>query len=131
MKSLTPLKANRKKCIDCSGGSLKEVRKCQHNDCSLFQNRMGKGGGRYLKHIRKYCLWCCNGSTKEVRLCPCEDCPLHPFRFGKNPNRSGVGCRENLTSKKDGSDGSGEEKLEKSPTEDTSNLIRKVILDGS
>jgi hypothetical protein len=126
MKLLSPLKAIRKKCVECSGGSFKEVRECKHNDCSLFNNRMGKGRGRYLKLIRKYCLWCCIGSSKEVQLCPCTDCFLYSFRFGKNPNRSGRGWEKNLMSKKVGSDVSVEEKLEKSPTEDTSNLIRKA-----
>ena len=42
-KKLTPLKAIRQKCIECSGGSFKEVRECQHDDCSLFNNRFGKG----------------------------------------------------------------------------------------
>ena len=126
MKRLTPLKSIRKKCIECSGNSVKEVRECQHNDCSLFNNRMGKGRGRYLKLIRKYCLWCCMGSPKEVRLCTCEGCFLYSYRFGKNPNRSGCGWEKNLMSKKDGLDVSGDEKLEKSPTEDTSNLIRKA-----
>jgi hypothetical protein len=51
---------------------------------------------------------------------------LYSFRFGKNPNRSGCGWEKNLTSKKDGLDVSGDEKLGKTSTEDTSNLIRKA-----
>ncbi len=39
---LTPVKSIRKKCIDCSGGSLKEVRECVIPDCALFPFRMGK-----------------------------------------------------------------------------------------
>jgi len=65
-----------------------------------------------------------------VRNCFIDTCPLHPYRFGKNPNRSGVGCRNNLKSKKDGLDVSGKEKLEKTPTESVSNLIRIVNRDG-
>ena len=74
-----------------------------------------------LRAIRKNCLSCSGGSPGEVRNCIIDTCPLHPYRFGKNPNRSGVGCKKNLASKKDGPDVSGEEKLEKTSTEDTSN----------
>ena len=38
----TPVKAIRKKCIDCSGGSLKEVRLCQVTECELYPFRMGR-----------------------------------------------------------------------------------------
>ncbi len=38
----TPLKSIRAKCIDCSGGSLKEVRLCPVTDCPIFPYRMGK-----------------------------------------------------------------------------------------
>lgn len=53
---LTPLKAIRKKCVDCSGYSVKEVRECVMPDCSLYPYRMGnnpsrKGQGR-IKNIR-------------------------------------------------------------------------------
>ena len=41
-KYLTPVKAIRRKCIDCSGGSLKEVRLCQVRECALYPFRMGK-----------------------------------------------------------------------------------------
>ena len=36
------LKAIRQKCIDCSGGSISEVRKCPCVACPLFPFRMGK-----------------------------------------------------------------------------------------
>ena len=84
---MTPLKSIRKKCMDCTGGSTKEIRYCEHSDCDFYNNRFGTGGGRYLKLIRKFCLWCCNGVHKEIALCTCNDCPLHRFRFGKNPSR--------------------------------------------
>ena len=42
MKILTPLKAIRKNCIDCSGGSLKNVRECHITDCCLYEYRLGK-----------------------------------------------------------------------------------------
>lgn len=39
---LTPLKAIRAKCIDCSGGAVMEVRQCPITSCALFPYRMGK-----------------------------------------------------------------------------------------
>ncbi len=41
MKKLTPLKAIRAKCIDCSVNQPKEVRLCPSDDCPLFQKRFG------------------------------------------------------------------------------------------
>ena len=40
-KKVTPLKAIRSKCIDCSGGQLKEVRYCTVANCSLHPFRFG------------------------------------------------------------------------------------------
>ena len=45
-KKLTPLKAIRAKCLECSGGSPKEVRFCPAEDCSLFPFRLGKNPHR-------------------------------------------------------------------------------------
>lgn len=87
MKKLTPLKAIRAKCIDCSGFQMKEVRNCQHADCSLYSLRMGKGSRATLKQIRAHCLWCCAGQRNEVKLCPAASCPLWEYRFGKRPQR--------------------------------------------
>jgi len=39
----SPLKAIRKHCIDCSGGSEKEVRECVIPDCPLYPFRFGMG----------------------------------------------------------------------------------------
>ena len=36
------LKAIRRRCTDCSGGSIAEVRGCKHSDCALHYYRMGK-----------------------------------------------------------------------------------------
>ena len=38
----TPLKSIREKCIDCSGGSHKEVRLCPVIKCALYPYRMGR-----------------------------------------------------------------------------------------
>lgn len=40
-KNLTPVQAIRKKCLDCSGFSRKEVRECVLIDCPLYPFRMG------------------------------------------------------------------------------------------
>lgn len=41
-KILTPLKAIRAKCLECSCGQAKEVRLCILKDCPLYPYRMGK-----------------------------------------------------------------------------------------
>lgn len=45
-KILTPLRAIRAKCLDCSGGSPKETRECVMLDCPLYPYRMGKSPNR-------------------------------------------------------------------------------------
>ena len=42
MAELTPLKAIRGKCLECSSGSLGEVRNCTIKKCPLFPYRFGK-----------------------------------------------------------------------------------------
>ncbi len=42
MARLTPVKAIRAKCLDCSGDQPKEVRLCSIPECSLYPYRMGK-----------------------------------------------------------------------------------------
>lgn len=42
MTNLTPMKAIRAKCLDCSCGSRKEVAGCVIPDCSLYPYRFGK-----------------------------------------------------------------------------------------
>jgi hypothetical protein len=39
---LTPIKAIRAKCLDCSAGSDSEVRSCTISACPLWPYRMGK-----------------------------------------------------------------------------------------
>ncbi len=107
-KELTPIKAIRERCKDCSE-TPEEIKNCPcfENDgsiekCPLWPYRMGRRPteeekekfGKYLtpiKSIRKYCLWCCCGSRKLVRECPVKDCPLWIYRMGKNPCRKGIG----------------------------------------
>lgn len=46
MKNLTPLKAIRAQCLNCSAGQPSEVRKCGINDCPLFNYRFGHNPNR-------------------------------------------------------------------------------------
>lgn len=41
-KVLTPLQAIRKKCLDCTGDNLEEIRKCPIEECPLYIYRSGK-----------------------------------------------------------------------------------------
>lgn len=41
MEKITPLRAIRKKCLSCSGDSIKEARLCPIEKCPLFPFRMG------------------------------------------------------------------------------------------
>tara|TARA_Y100001970_G_scaffold244796_1_gene311312 strand:+ start:1588 stop:1746 length:159 start_codon:yes stop_codon:yes gene_type:complete len=41
-KNLTPIKAIRKWCLQCSGDSYTEVRLCPIKNCPLYPYRMGK-----------------------------------------------------------------------------------------
>lgn len=45
-EALTPLRAIRAKCRECMGGSLKGIRICETEDCSLFQYRFGHNPSR-------------------------------------------------------------------------------------
>jgi hypothetical protein len=46
---LTPIKAIRANCLDCMGGSSKEVRLCNRPECFLFPYRLGKNPARARK----------------------------------------------------------------------------------
>ena len=41
-KVLTPLQAIRKKCLDCTGDSLEEIRNCPIEECPLYIYRSGQ-----------------------------------------------------------------------------------------
>ncbi len=47
MKYLTPLKAIRRKCLDCVGFQPKEVTLCTAEKCPLFPYRMGRRPKEY------------------------------------------------------------------------------------
>gem|GEM_PF-1241500 len=96
---LTPVKAIRLKCLDCSRHQVHEVRNCEMDTCPLYEYRLGKRPKNLqkltpLKAIREKCLDCSSGSFKEIRLCSIPECPLFPYRSGHNPKRSGTGNRK-------------------------------------
>lgn len=41
-KALTPVKAIRAKCLDCSCNQTKEVKECPVKNCTLYPYRLGK-----------------------------------------------------------------------------------------
>jgi len=52
-KRLTPIKAIRAKCLECSCGNNAEVRECVIPDCPLYPYRMGKNPYIKLSEERK------------------------------------------------------------------------------
>ena len=58
-KYLSPVKAIKKFCLDCVGGSAKERELCNDTDCPLFPYRLGKNpnrrgiGGRKVQSLSK------------------------------------------------------------------------------
>ena len=87
---MTPMKAIRKFCLACMGGSARLVRECPSLGCTFFGCRFGKKGGKKVKPIklmRKYCLQCVGGNSVEVKKCTDPKCSFYPYRFGKNPNQ--------------------------------------------
>jgi len=51
MPYISELKAIHEKCLDCSGGSHKEVRLCVHTDCSLWHLRLGHNPTRTRRKL--------------------------------------------------------------------------------
>ena len=55
MKEVTPMKAIRQKCLDCSCGSSEEVKNCFAKKCPLYQFRFGykldENGNRKKKNL--------------------------------------------------------------------------------
>lgn len=50
-KHLSPLEAIRAKCLDCSGGSWKEVELCVLPNCPLYPYRFGKNPYRKKREL--------------------------------------------------------------------------------
>ena len=76
-------KAIRKRCLNCVGWSVKDVKECEMTDCHLFEFRSGQGkqdSKLRARAIRKFCLWCMCGRANELSKCTSPDCPLFAFR---------------------------------------------------
>jgi len=94
VKKLTPIKAIREYCYECSGWSLNERRNCEHTDCPLYPYRLGKRPKEKpeytpVKAISRFCYECAGESYQERRLCPATECYLYRYRQGKNPELKG------------------------------------------
>jgi len=95
---LTPLRAIRHRCLDCSNEQSLEVKMCPVKGCALWNYRFGRNPApeirvqipSALRSMRLKCLDCAT-SQGAVRKCWVEDCPLYHYRFGKNPARAGKG----------------------------------------
>lgn len=48
MANMTPLKAIKEFCFQCSGESAYEAKRCTADHCPLFPYRMGRGNPRYM-----------------------------------------------------------------------------------
>ena len=117
-KTVGPLRAIRRHCLDCSGGKPSEVTLCVSERCSLWLLRSGTrptadeiaavaivqthpsevpmtqgelmATKSQLKAIRRRCLDCSGYNQAEVKNCKHTGCDLHPFRMGTNPARAGL-----------------------------------------
>jgi hypothetical protein len=91
---ISPIKAIRKTCLLCQGGSRKFVAECPDQSCPLYPYRMGtRPPGtkktNLIKVIRKYCLRCAGSAkgadacTASTRVGSMDPCWLHPYRKGR------------------------------------------------
>lgn len=115
----SPLKAVRRHCLDCCGGSANEVSLCAAKSCPLWPFRFGsnpdkaaladdhtpvlpderpatrsqlvESGATALQSIKRWCIDCSGGSVGDAKSCRLNSCVLHRFRLGRNPNRAGMG----------------------------------------
>lgn len=53
---LTPVKAIRKKCLECAGGRPKETRECETATCPLYPYRLGRNPRRAGIGGKKACF---------------------------------------------------------------------------
>lgn len=95
VKKTTPMKAIRRKCVDCCLGIATEVKECVAAKCPLYDYRSGKRppDSKPLRTIRLKCLDCTGNGINDIRTCKLKDCPLYVYRFGHRPK--GEGSQEN------------------------------------
>lgn len=72
----SPLYRIRKHCLDCMGGSYREVERCSATDCALYPFRMGKNPFRAKREM-----------TEEQRAAAAER--LRKARENKSAEESG------------------------------------------
>lgn len=73
MKEITPMKAIRQKCLDCSCGQVSEIKECPIKKCPLYSFRMGYKLDE-------------NGNRKKSRTITQEH--LEKLKAGRNKNLS-------------------------------------------
>jgi len=73
MKEITPMKAIRQKCLDCSCGQVLEIKECPIKKCPLYSFRMGYKLDE-------------NGNRKKRRTITQEH--LEKLKAGRNKNLS-------------------------------------------
>lgn len=73
MKEVTPMKAIRQKCLDCSCGQVSEIKECPIKKCPLYSFRMGYKLDE-------------NGNRKKSRTITQEH--LEKLKAGRNKNLS-------------------------------------------
>jgi hypothetical protein len=121
----TPLKAIRRHCLRCTGGSSQLVAACESAVCPLWAFRLGHKPdpakldrttalhpvergmrmGQVLDHsrqrrtaIRLMCVECCGMERSEITACTTWDCSLYPYRLGTKhaADRGDVAARQAL-----------------------------------
>ncbi|MFV0420920.1 restriction endonuclease [Oleidesulfovibrio sp.] len=90
MAKVKPIKAIRRFCVACQGGSSGMVRGCEDASCILYPFRNGEepedAERSCVQTIRRHCFECSGGERAEIRRCAArEDCALWSFRFGCSP----------------------------------------------
>ena len=75
-------------CMDCVGGSAKEVENCTARPgteaaCPLWPIRLDARGGRKNAIIRRACTQRMGGHPYWVAECEARECALWPFRMGR------------------------------------------------
>jgi len=69
-RAITPVRAIRAKCLDCSGDSAAEVRACELTACPLYPFRLGKNpnrAGRELSEEQKAKCTAALARAREAR----------------------------------------------------------------
>ncbi len=107
MSRVAVMRAVRRFCLECQGGSSRAVRCCEDEACALWAWRVPDEANRVtvegtsadpsagrrgamacpaLRAVRRHCL-ACAGGRGEVRACSArEGCALWSYRFGVTPD---------------------------------------------